>query len=68
MLFDMLRARAVESFDFEKEEDLHVWKDRQRTLNKQGYNLLVDGIPGRLTTAALKSEGYRNGIYALGKA
>jgi hypothetical protein len=67
MLFDMLRDKGVESFDFEKEEDLHVWMDRQRTLNNQGYNLVVDGIPGPATTAALKSEGYRNGIYALGK-
>jgi len=66
ILFEMLRDRGVESFDFAAEEDLHVWMDRQRWLNGRGHKLLVDGMPGALTTAALKAEGYRSGIWALG--
>lgn len=63
----MLRARGVEAFDFAQEEDIHVWQERQRELNKRGHDLVVDGIPGPKTTAALKAEGYRNGIWALGR-
>lgn len=67
ILFAMLRQRGVLSFDFELGEDLAFWKPIQRDLNRHGYGLVLDGIPGPRTTAALASEGYRGGIYALGK-
>lgn len=67
LLFQMLADRGAEQFDFAKGEDLSVWKGRQKFLNTRGYKLVLDGIPGPATTAALKSEGYRGGIYALGR-
>jgi hypothetical protein len=66
-LFQMLAAHGAERFDFDAREDIQVWKARQATLVAKGYKLVVDGIPGPATTAALKSEGYRGGVYALGK-
>lgn len=68
VLFDMLRAHGAESFDFDKGQDKIVWAKRQEDLVAKGYKLIVDGIPGPATTAALKAEGYRGGIYALGKS
>lgn len=66
--FEMLIAAGAEAFDFRIGEDLAVWKDRQRKLNATGrYNLVVDGMPGPATTAALKAEGYRGGVWAFGK-
>lgn len=67
LLFDMLRAAGAESYDFDRGEDRAVWRVRQIALNERGHRLLVDGIPGPSTTAALKAEGYRGGVYALGK-
>lgn len=67
LLFDMLRAHGAESYDFDKGQDKVVWSKRQEDLNAKGYKLVVDGIPGQATTAALKAEGYRSGIWALGK-
>lgn len=69
VLFAMLRARGVEAFDIEAGEDLDVWGKRQAELNRLGdYQLAVDGIPGAATVAALKAQGYVDGIWALGKA
>jgi hypothetical protein len=67
LLFNMLRARGAESFDFEKGQDKVVWAARQEKLNANGHKLVVDGIPGPATTAALKAEGYRGGVWALGR-
>lgn len=67
VFFDMLRAAGAEAFDFEKGQDLVVWAKRQEDLVAKGHKLTVDGIPGPATTAALKLEGYRGGIWALGK-
>lgn len=66
-LFRRLRAHGAESFDFDAGEDKAVWKSRQLALNAKGYKLDVDGIPGPATTAALRHEGYRGGVWALGK-
>lgn len=68
ILFQMLRARGAEAFDFDALEDLRVWKQRQVELVAKGHQLIVDGVPGPATTAALKAEGYRGGVFALGKA
>lgn len=67
-VFELLaRELGGEAFDFERGQDKVVWSQRQEDLNAKGYKLSVDGIPGPATTAALKAEGYRSGIWALGK-
>lgn len=66
-IFELLIAAGAEAFDFEAEEDRHVWKGRQALLNARGHKLVCDGIPGPATTAALRDEGYRGGVYALGR-
>jgi len=67
-IFALHASMGAERFDFEIGEDLAQWRERQRWLNTRGHKLIVDGIPGPLTTAALKAEGYRDGIWALGLA
>lgn len=68
ILFDMLAKHGVMRFDFEKGDDLEFWRQVQADLNRNGHHLGVDGVPGALTTAALKLEGYTDGIFALGKS
>jgi hypothetical protein len=68
ILFNMLRAHGAESFDFDAGEDRRVWSARQVALQAKGHSLVADGIPGPKTTAALKLEGYRGGVFALGKS
>ena len=68
VLFAMLRDRGAEAFDIEAGEDRDVWAKRQADLNASGgYGLTVDGIPGPATVAALRAQGYVDGIWALGK-
>lgn len=68
IIFDMLQARGYERFDFYGAEDLETWKKRQAWLRELGvYSGPLDGIPGRGTTAALKTLGYPDGIFALGR-
>jgi hypothetical protein len=64
----MLVARGADAFDFDAGEDIAVWKGRQAELVRRGHTLTVDGVPGPATTQALKLEGYRGGVWALGKA
>lgn len=61
-IFLALRDAGYECFDFDKKEDLKVWKDRQK-------NILVfekkdcDGIALKKTVEALKNKGYVNGMW-----
>lgn len=67
-IWSLLAARlGAEAFDFERNEDLEVWRGRQAELNLHGAGLVVDGVPGRKTRAALQAAGYRDGIWALGR-
>lgn len=66
-LFLRLVAAGAEAYDFNAGEDLAEWKHRQVWLNARGHNLLVDGVPGRHTTEALIKEGFRGGVWALGR-
>ena len=59
---DMLVEAGAEEFDFGRNEDIAVWKERQDELG-----LVADGIPGPQTVQALKAVGYDSGIWALGK-
>lgn len=67
LIWQMAEARGMEFFDFEAREDIEVWKGRQRELQRHGHDLQITGIPDLATVAALKLEGYRGGVYALGK-
>lgn len=67
VIFSMLVAAGAEQFDFSAGDDLVAWKQRQTELVAKGYQLTIDGVPGPKTTAALRSEGYRGGVWALGK-
>jgi hypothetical protein len=67
--WDELAERGVMEFDFAKGEDKDFWKPIQEDLAARGlYHGAIDGIPGPGVTAALKLDGYRSGIYALGRA
>lgn len=66
-IFAHLIAAGAEAYDFNAGEDIATWKSRQRWLVTRGHNLIVDGIPGRHTTEALIAEGYRGGVWALGR-
>ena len=67
-VFGLLAARGVMLWDFDAGEDLAFWKPVQSDLTARGlYAGPIDGIPGRGTTAALKADGYIDGILALGK-
>lgn len=66
-LFSLLAAHGFEQFDFDHGEDIATWKARQLSLNAQGAKLLVDGIPGPATRAALLAAGYKNGLWVNGR-
>lgn len=67
-IFELLEHElGAEGVDFEAGEDRDLWVPRQEELIAKGYNLVADGIPGPKTTQALKLEGYRGGVFALGK-
>lgn len=67
-IFNALISSGFEAFDFELGQDRDVWRRRQLELIAKGHDLgHADGLPGELTRRALAAEGYRGGIYALGK-
>lgn len=69
IFFEMLVAAGVRAFDFDADEDLAFWKPVQADLAARGlYHGAIDGVPGPGTTAALRADGYIDGIFALGKA
>lgn len=69
VVFALLRQRGALPFDFDAGEDLVFWKGVQKDLAMRGlYHGPIDGIPGHGTTEGLRADGYRDGIYALGRA
>lgn len=71
IIWDMLDQAGVHEFDFSKDEDKDFWKEIQSDLKQRGlldYIGEPDGVPGPKTVAALKADGYIDGIFALGKA
>jgi hypothetical protein len=65
-IFHRLATAGAERYDHSAGEDLEIWKGRQRTLNNHdGADLVIDGIPGPETVAALKAAGHAIGIWAL---
>lgn len=65
-IFARLAKVGAEAFDHDAEEDLDVWKARQTELNQRGAKLMVDGVPGPGTVAALQTAGRGDGIWTLG--
>lgn len=57
-----LRDAGYELFDYDDEEDLKVWKERQMKLLSVAADK-ADGIPGPETVQLLKNKGFKHGIY-----
>jgi hypothetical protein len=57
-ILQALADAGCEQFDYDLEEDLQTWKERQQSLG-----IADDGVPGSNTVDALKSAGYSNGIW-----
>lgn len=60
-IFAALKAAGYEFFDLDKQEDLKVWKQRQKDLGIPAEN--CDGIALKGTVAALKAAGHKHGMY-----
>lgn len=56
-----LQKAGYECFDLNEEEDLKVWRERQKTLGFPASD--CDGVPGPKTVAALKAAGHKHGMY-----
>jgi hypothetical protein len=64
-IFDALEKAGYERVNYHSGTDLYTWKNRQKDLvAKTGLELLVDGVPGVATRAALTQLGYRHGLWA----
>jgi len=61
IIMDMLGAAGYERYNFEKGEDLVVWKNRQTMIGAT-----PDGIPGPNTVRALEAGGFPHGLWVLG--
>ncbi len=63
-IFRLLAEAGYERRDFERGEDLVVWRSRQSALARQtGATLDVDGVPGPGTCAALRAAGRAAGLW-----
>jgi hypothetical protein len=58
-IMDALAAAGCERLDFEAEQDIQTWKQRQAELKMAN----PDGIPGAATVRALKAAGHANGLW-----
>lgn len=65
-VFLALLAAGFEGLDFGADQDLDVWRQRQRALGLPDDQ--VDGVPGPMTLARLKAAGYRDGLWVNGRA
>jgi len=65
-IFEALLRNGFEGFNFEKDEDLLVWKDRQKAVDIPEKD--QDGIPGPNTRTHLAAAGYKNGIWMNGRS
>jgi len=55
---------GYEVYDFAAYTDKSTWKTRQVMLNtKHDAKLVIDGVPGPATWAALKKAGYKHGMW-----
>lgn len=57
-IFNALKEAGYECFNLSTNEDIEIWKQRQLSLGVES-----DGIPGKKTVDALKSKGYKNGLW-----
>jgi N-acetylmuramoyl-L-alanine amidase len=64
-IFEALLRNGFEGFNFQKDEDLMVWKDRQKNAGIEEKD--CDGIPGPFTRKKLEAQGYKNGIWMDGR-
>lgn len=64
-IFARLAAAGAERLDYDANEDLEVWKQRQQELNDGGATLTVDGVAGPATIKALVAAGHADGVWAL---
>jgi hypothetical protein len=63
-IYAKLKAAGYEPLDYAQDEDLQVWRDRQRELQRLGlYRGVIDGIAGPGTVAALKAAGHSHGLW-----
>jgi hypothetical protein len=60
-IYKRLLGAGAEPFRYELGEDLATWKRRQRKLNTLGEQLVVDGVAGPGTIAAMRRRGFVNG-------
>ncbi len=64
-IFHALARLGFEGLDFERDEDLPLWKKRQASLGLTPEE--CDGVPGPKTLLALKAGGYPSGMWLAGK-
>lgn len=63
-IMELLMAAGYESVDYYHDEDLNIWKLRQREMQLRGhYSGAIDGIAGPGTTKALKLDGMPQGLW-----
>lgn len=56
-----LEQATAERMDFDRDQDIMMWKLRQAKLNAMGETLTVDGICGPGTMAAMRRHGFESG-------
>ncbi len=61
IIMDMLASAGYERYDFSRNQDLTMWKNRQTMLGAA-----PDGIPGPNTVRALEAGGFPHGLWVLG--